>query len=158
MVQEQCLWQCDRVIPSHAAAARRMLAEVLENLKQHGWSEHDIFAVELAMHEALANALVHGNREDPQKEITVRCRLSSTVLHAEIADQGEGFDPATVPNPADPRHLAQPRGRGIMLMRAFMCRVEYNQRGNQVILEKRRTDLPDRPSSPQSGTANSLPP
>lgn len=88
------------------------------------------------MEEAIANAVKHGNRLDPSKQIHVTCRLGTSGLYVEVADEGEGFDPSAVPDPTAPDRLEEPSGRGIMLMRSFMDRVEFSPRGNCVKLEK----------------------
>ena len=105
----------------------------------HHWVDHDIFSIHLALEEALVNAIKHGNGLDLAKQVRVRCRMSDDLVQIEIADEGEGFDPTRVPDPTDEHHRECPNGRGVMLMRSFMDRVEYNERGNCVLLEKRRT-------------------
>ena len=115
-----------------------MLQEVLDHLEKENWVQHDIFGVHLAVEEALVNAIRHGNRLDTRKHVHVACRMSPNLLRIEITDQGEGFDPTAIPDPTDPEHIDSPSGRGIMLMRSFMSRVEYNDVGNQVIMEKER--------------------
>ncbi len=57
-----------------------------------------------------------------------------------IEDEGNGFRPEDVPDPTEDENLEKPCGRGIMLMRAFLSVVEYNERGNRVVLEKNRND------------------
>lgn len=138
MSQPQWIWQCDRTIPSETAAGRQILDEVLQQLKAQHWLPHDVFSVHLAMHEALVNAILHGNRLDAAKRVHVSCRLGPELVRIEIADEGEGFSPNCVPNPTDPDRIESPNGRGVMLMRAFMSQVDYNDRGNCVVLEKRR--------------------
>ena len=59
-------------------------------------------------------------------------------IRIEITDEGRGFDPSALPDPTCGDHLHAPRGRGVMLMRAFMSRVEFNARGNRVTMEKER--------------------
>jgi serine/threonine-protein kinase RsbW len=138
MSEEQWIWQCDRAIPSDPGAGRQVLDDVLRAMKAEHWIPHDIFSVHLAVHEALVNAIVHGNRQDAEKQVHVCCRLSPELFHIEIADEGDGFDPGELPDPTDPDRLESPTGRGVMLMRAFMSRVAYSDRGNRVVLEKRR--------------------
>lgn len=138
MSEERWIWRCDRVIPSDTTAGRRILDEVLEALKARHWAKHDVFGIHLALEEALVNAIMHGNRSDSDKQVRVSCRISPKVVRVEITDEGEGFDPSKVPNPTDPHRLEVPSGRGVMLMKAFMSRVEYNAPGNHVILEKER--------------------
>ena len=140
MNQDPWTWSCDRSIPSDAKAGRRFLNEVLRQLKARQWPAHDIFGVHLAMEEALVNAIMHGNGGDPQKHVRLRCGLTNDRIRIEIADEGPGFNPRSIPDPTDPDRLESPCGRGLMLMRSFMSEVEYNDSGNQVTLEKRRTE------------------
>ena len=138
MSTECWIWQSEHVIPSETAAAQRVLKEVVDKLRQSGWIQHDVFSVQLAVEEALVNAIKHGNRHDPSKQVRVCCRMSGNVLRIEIADEGNGFDPAAVPDPTDDEHICSPSGRGVMLMRNFMSRVEFNEAGNRVLMEKYR--------------------
>ena len=62
--------------------------------------------------------------------------LGGDRIRIEITDEGRGFDPSALPDPTCGDHLHAPCGRGVMLMRAFMSRVEFNARGNAVIMEK----------------------
>lgn len=137
MPAQQWTWQCERVIPSTPDSGSPLLREVLHQLETHNWPEHDVFGVHLAFEEALVNAIKHGNRFDPAKKVHVRCRMNFEVVQIEIADEGKGFDPNLVPDPTDPEHIEAPNGRGIMLMRSFMTKVEYNAAGNAVFMEKR---------------------
>jgi len=139
MCEEPWIWQCDRVIPNRADEGRRVQEEILQKLQQQHWIEGDLFGVRLAMEEALVNAIKHGNARDPSKQIRIACQLFRNRLRIEITDQGRGFDPAQVPDPTKPERLDCPCGRGIMLMRSFMSRVEFNELGNQVAMEKTRT-------------------
>ncbi len=115
-----------------------MLCELLGQLQACCWAEHDVFDVHLATEEALVNAIKHGNRFAPDRCVRIRCRLADELIRIEITDEGEGFDPSKIPDPTDPDRLESPGGRGVMLMKAFMSRVEYNARGNRVVLEKAR--------------------
>ena len=88
--------------------------------------------------EAIVNAIVHGNRLDPAKKVHVECVVSPDVTRIAITDEGAGFDPASVPDCTSDERLEAPGGRGVMLMRSFMSRIEYNAKGNGVVLEKIR--------------------
>lgn len=138
MSDDQWIWQCDYRIPSDTREGRRITEELLEQLEAGQWSRHDIFGVHLAMEEALVNAIMHGNRMDEDKQVHVRCRLATDLVRIEITDEGEGFDPQRLPNPTDPDRVVSPNGRGVMLMRTFMSRIEYSEMGNSVVLEKQR--------------------
>jgi len=113
--------------------------EVLDQLEQHAWAEHDVFSIHLALEEALVNAIEHGNGLDEAKQVHVRCRMSDDLMQIEVIDQGDGFDPGGVPDPTDDEHREIPSGRGVMLMRRFMDRLQFNEKGNAVLMEKRRT-------------------
>ncbi|MGQ9576352.1 MAG: ATP-binding protein [Thermoguttaceae bacterium] len=139
MCEPQWIWQCERAIPSRSGAGRSLQQEILEQLRRHRWSDRDLFAVHLAMEEALANAIKHGNHYDANKLVRVWCRIAPELVRIEIADEGPGFDPSQVPDPTEPEHIESPTGRGIMLMRNFMSRVEFNELGNKVVLEKQRS-------------------
>lgn len=131
-------WRTEQFIPSETGAGQRVLEDVLGQLAAQEWGEHELHGVHLALEEALVNAIRHGNRSDKNKRVHVECKLSPSRLWVQIQDEGPGFDPEEVPDPTSPDRLEVPSGRGIMLMRAFMSRVEYNDVGNCVVMEKER--------------------
>lgn len=126
------------VIPSDLIAARDVVGELLEQAQAAGYSEGVCFAIRLALGEALINAVKHGNRFDPAKKIKVCAEVSRRRASVSVADEGEGFDPAAVPDPTADENLEKPCGRGIMLMRTYMDEVVYNPRGNEVRITKQR--------------------
>ena len=105
---------------------------VLEGLRLKGLGHKQIFSLRLALEEAVANAIKHGNHMDPTKHVTVRYLLDGPRVHLEVSDDGEGFDFNSIPDPTEPDRIELPHGRGIMLMRAYMDKVEYNEQGNTV--------------------------
>jgi serine/threonine-protein kinase RsbW len=131
-------WRISVDLPSERGASRRITDELLEQLGHHGWSPSDIFAIHLAAEEAIVNAIVHGNRLDPRRTVHVECMVSAETARIEVTDEGEGFDPGAVPDCTQEDRLDRPSGRGVMLMRSFMTRIEYNAKGNAVLLEKTR--------------------
>ena len=91
----------------------------------------------LALEEGLANAVKHGNKLDPTKRVHVECELSEKGFFSiVIRDEGDGFDPNDVPDCTLPENLDKPSGRGLMLMRAFMDDIRYNDVGNQLTITK----------------------
>ncbi|MEN6452601.1 MAG: ATP-binding protein [Thermoguttaceae bacterium] len=132
-------WQCDRVIANDAAIGRRLLDDLLCQLKTLQWSPRDIFGVHLAVDEALVNAIRHGNADDATKHVQFTARVCPTKVLVEIVDEGPGFNPDRLPDPTSPGRLGCPGGRGVLLMRAFMSHVEFRDRGNRVVLEKERS-------------------
>ena len=131
-------WSADLGIPSNYAAGKSVIDQLLAALRRAQWNEHEIFGVHLAVEEAVVNAIRHGNRLDENKFVRVNFRLTTERLRVEIADEGNGFDPHKLPDPTDSENLECPCGRGVLLMRNYMNRVEFNDRGNHVIMEKDR--------------------
>jgi serine/threonine-protein kinase RsbW len=112
---------------------------VLDPLAAHGYSEASVFAVRLALEEAIANAFRHGHRGLPQgTPITLEYRVGPADLEMHVEDRGAGFDPASVPDPTLDENLELPSGRGLMLMRAYMTTVAFNAAGNRVSMYYRR--------------------
>jgi serine/threonine-protein kinase RsbW len=136
---ERHRWSTSLTFPSLRGAGKPFINDLLRELNREGWSDQEIFGVHLAVEEAVVNAIKHGNRHDENKQVRVCCRLFPDRLWIEIADEGTGFDPHCVPDCTADENLCVPNGRGIMLMRSFMSRVEYSPQGNSVILEKERT-------------------
>jgi len=132
------MWKKRVELPSERGASRLILDELLQQLGAHGWDESEVFSIHLAAEEAIVNAIVHGNKLDPAKHVVVECAVSPDFMSIEITDEGAGFDPAKVPDCTQDDRLEVPSGRGVMLMRTFMTRIEYNAKGNRVLMEKRK--------------------
>jgi len=132
-------WRREIDLPSERGVSRMVTDDLLEQLGIHGWSPSDIFAIHLAAEEAIVNAIVHGNKLDPVKKVHVSWEVSADRVSIQIDDEGEGFDPAAVPDCTLQERLDVPSGRGVMLMRSFMTRIEYNAQGNGVVMEKIRS-------------------
>jgi serine/threonine-protein kinase RsbW len=141
-MSEDWIWTKEEKIPSDTNEARRVLDELLSELSGREWAEEDTFGVHLAVEEALMNAIKHGNQRDPEKKVSVETKVSEDRLRIEVEDEGPGFDPDDVPDPTLEENLELPSGRGLMLMRTFMSRVEFNNKGNRVLMEKQKT-VPD---------------
>jgi serine/threonine-protein kinase RsbW len=124
-------------LENRLAEVSRAEEAILQAITEHGFSEADSFAVKLALEEALANAIKHGNAGDPEKHVTVEFCIEGGCVRISISDEGEGFDPADVPDPTLDENLTKPYGRGVMLMRTYMDEVSYNQAGNCVTMIKR---------------------
>lgn len=79
----------------------------------------------MAVREAVANAIKHGNKLDVRKRVRATLVLQGSQLDITIADEGEGFDPTTVSDPLNPQNLMKTSGRGIFYMKTFMDQVSY---------------------------------
>lgn len=91
----------------------------------------------VALDEAIANAIKHGNRNDPEKLVSIVAELTPAEATFTITDEGDGFDHTALPDPTDPNYIMRPCGRGVMLIYHLMDEVRYNTRGNQVVMIKR---------------------
>lgn len=113
-------------------AAVGYLADRLRKLAFRGSRVDLNFRVGLT--EALANAVLYGNRGDPRKSVRVEVALDERCIALNVIDQGSGFDPDSVPDPTLPENIERSGGRGLFLLRELMDEVEYNARGNAVRL------------------------
>ena len=123
-------------ISSEFAAARQVEQRLISELHRHDCPDDCLFAIRLALEEALSNAIKHGNGLDPDKTVTVKFCVEPEKVELIITDQGEGFDPGAVPDPTTNDHIEKPSGRGIALIRAYMDEVAYNSRGNEIRMVK----------------------
>jgi len=139
-----------------------------DSLERLGFANDTVRSqVGMALVEAISNAMIHGNlevdsdlrktdrsgyerligerrKQKPYSARRVRCACRETteeVVYV-FADEGSGFDPSTIPDPTDPANILRASGRGIMLMRTFMDRVAFNDKGNQITLSKRAGTAP----------------
>jgi len=106
--------------------------------KKYSFDEKEVFAVRLASEEAVANAYKHAHKRDLRKIYRVDAYYYGDQLVIVVEDEGDGFYPEAVPDPTDDEHLDIPTGRGILLMREYMDLVLYNEKGNKVIMVKKK--------------------
>jgi serine/threonine-protein kinase RsbW len=92
-----------------------------------GLNEEATFGVDMAVREAVTNAVLHGNRLDEAKTVIVTLQGSPEAFVVTVRDRGEGFDPDSVPDPTAAQNLLKTSGRGILFMRAFMDEVEWTR-------------------------------
>ncbi|MCP4201512.1 MAG: ATP-binding protein [bacterium] len=128
----------------HIDLIQVVVDDALERLGLDDDSRH---WVGIAIREAVANAIKHGNRQDPDKEVEVELAIIGDQAIIRVVDQGEGFDLQEVEDPLAPENLLKPNGRGIFYMSNFMDEIEYSSRpegGTVVTLRKQiagiRTD------------------
>ena len=100
--------------------------------------EHFQFRLQVALAEALANAILRGNREDSRKSVDVRAVLLPDLIRIHVTDEGSGFDPSAIPEPLCADGIARPGGRGIFLIRRLVDSVEFNEQGNSICMTLRR--------------------
>ena len=92
--------------------------------------------IELAVAEAAANSILHGNKNDPSKNVKIKIELNSKTLTLSFTDEGKGFKPSEVPDPTLPENLLKGSGRGVHIMNSLVDEVNYNftDAGTELIL------------------------
>ena len=138
------------VVEFHSAMRIRMdgleraVEHIMELVRRLPCTSVDLDDVELALTEALANAVVHGNPQDPCKSVQICgvCERSEDPLLA-ITDQGDGFDNNLVPDPTAEDNLLSKHGRGILLITRLMDSLEFRLNGRQLIMRKRAIRSPE---------------
>jgi serine/threonine-protein kinase RsbW len=90
------------------------------------------FRLRVALAEALSNAILRGNREDPFKQVRVRAELLPTRIRLTIEDEGDGFDPSIMPPSDAPPSIDDDRGRGLFIIRQLADEVQFSERGNTI--------------------------
>jgi anti-sigma regulatory factor (Ser/Thr protein kinase) len=131
--------QFNMVIPADPAAISTVADGVERVLRDKHWSEEDVMRVELAVREALANAIRHGCGGDPTKH--VQCSVTYDArgeVGIVIRDPGPGFEPAAVPDPMHGENVFKSSGRGVYLINQLMDEVGFRDGGREVEMRKRR--------------------
>jgi anti-sigma regulatory factor (Ser/Thr protein kinase) len=133
--------QFTMTIPADPRAIPTVTDGVTQVLNETGWNERDVMAVELALQEAVANAIRHGCGGDATKRLqcSVNCDERGEVVIT-VRDPGSGFDPRAVPDPLDPANLFKPSGRGIFLINGLMDEVQYADGGRELQMRKRKPE------------------
>ncbi len=127
-------------LPSRMEAVDEAAAAVAEFMNRLGIAEDIAFGVDMAVREAVTNAVLHGNKLDDAKEVGLKLRNTPEVFEISVHDQGAGFDPDEVPDPTRDENILKTSGRGIFFMRNFMDEVVWSadpKGGNSVRMIKK---------------------
>lgn len=100
--------------------------------KRLGISDEVYGKILISTVEAVNNAILHGNRGDRNKKVTVIVNSDGNVFDVTVADEGEGFSYSNVPDPTDPKNIENLHGRGVFIMKSLADSIEYNSIGNEV--------------------------
>lgn len=93
--------------------------------KRYGLDEEGLFGLDMAVREAVTNAVLHGNHQDESKPVEITFAKAGDEIVVTVRDRGEGFDPANVADPTAAENILKTSGRGILFMRNFMDTVEW---------------------------------
>jgi serine/threonine-protein kinase RsbW len=129
--------EIDSWMPSKIEAISPLVERIMPLIESSQWVCGEEFSVELALREALGNAVVHGNHEHPRARVHIRCRYwPGKEISIIVTDQGKGFD---FGKRADDELISDPlseHGRGILLMKAYMDDVHFERGGSEVHMRK----------------------
>jgi serine/threonine-protein kinase RsbW len=142
-------------LPSCRRTIESVDALVAEVAASAGFDADSTQDVQIAVREAVTNAIVHGNDNDESRRVRLQIAASPAALEVRVQDQGRGFDPGDVPDPRAPENLCRSCGRGILFMRSLMDEVRFLSTadgGTQVVLLKRRAHEAD-PARPAPDAA-----
>lgn len=113
-------------LPSRIEAVAEAATAVSEFLNRIGIDEGVAFGIDMAVREAVTNAVLHGNKLDEAKVVDLKLRNSPDAFEIIVHDQGPGFNPETVPDPTKDENILKTSGRGIFFMRNFMDTVDWS--------------------------------
>jgi serine/threonine-protein kinase RsbW len=132
-------WQFDQRVANDLDVGHAAIEDLMNALSMCGWEGADLFRIQMAVEEAVVNAIEHGNKRDPSKLVHIVFQVTPEKVTMMIQDEGEGFDHRNVADPTEDELVDKPRGRGVMLMRELMSEAIYNEAGNQVTMVKVRS-------------------
>ena len=131
-------------LPTDLAIVSSFVEQLMRFISKFRPAEESNYEIELALREALVNAIVHGNQNDPRKRIYVNCRCTlDGNVSITVEDEGNGFEHDAVADPTSADNLLRTSGRGIYLIRTLMDSVDFKQGGSIVHMRKRaaRSDI-----------------
>ena len=132
------IFRLDELVDSRIEAISPLVDMLMRIIHESDCAPGQDFAVETALREALANAVVHGNRQDPRKKVRICCACEADRgILIIVKDAGEGFDPAAIPSPLVGENIHSEHGRGIFLLNLLMDEVRFERGGRDVHMRKR---------------------
>lgn len=123
-------------IPSKIESIDEAVVKTVEFAKEAGFGDDAIFGIDMAVREAVANAVKHGNKLDESKSVDIDLKSSAENFQIDIRDYGEGFSVEEVPDPTNPENLLKADGRGILFMQNFIDTVEWHNHPDGGMLVK----------------------
>jgi serine/threonine-protein kinase RsbW len=132
------LFKLQVTLSADKAAVDSVVQRVMKSLREKDCVGEKEQAIELALSEALANAVTHGAKADPSKivECDVACDQNRSLLIV-VRDPGEGFDPAAIPSPLQGENIYSGHGRGVYLITQLMDEVKFLKNGTEIHMIKR---------------------
>ena len=137
-------------LPTDIKIVSPFVDQLMRFISRFRVADRGSFEVELALREALVNAIIHGNGEDPYKRVYVKCRCTTDgEVTITVEDEGNGFEHGAIPDPTSPDNRLRTNGRGIHLIRMLMDEVDFEHGGSVVHMRKRANAASDTTRKPQ---------
>jgi len=114
----------------------KVASRILKELKPHGLDEGIAFDIRLCIDEAVRNAIVHGNKSQRHLKVTITYSIHPDRVEVEVADEGNGFDHSNLSDPTTEDNIMRNSGRGVLIIKKLMDRVEFRDQGNVVKMVK----------------------
>jgi serine/threonine-protein kinase RsbW len=136
---DELILRLNRTVDGDVGAIEPVVEEIMKLVVENDCAGESEFEIELALREALANAIVYGCENDPDEkvQVCVGCDQERGILIV-IRDPGEGFDPTTLPSPIMGQNIFSNGGRGIFLINQLMDEVSFEKSGTEIRMVKRR--------------------
>lgn len=117
---------------------------ILRDMDEAGYCDEYIRKMKITLTEIMANAISHGNKEDHKRKVTVGHLVEKASTTVAVMDEGNGFDPDSVPDPTLPENLVRDSGRGLFIVRNFVDEMHFSRKGNRVLIRKHRFGRKDK--------------
>ena len=117
---------------------RKACDDFIRVMQLFNFGNRDEFAARLSLEEAVTNAIIHGNKEDPQKAAFIEYAVYLDRLVITVTDEGEGFDLANLPDCTWPENRMHNGGRGVCIITRLMDEAKYNEKGNSLTMVRHR--------------------
>jgi serine/threonine-protein kinase RsbW len=113
----------------------RIIEKAVDDITASNNINQDCYAnIMVSVMEAVNNAMIHGNKLNPRKDVEIEIFIDIDFLQVTVKDEGKGFDPTNVPDPTNPENIQNVDGRGVFIMSKLSDEIEYNKKGNTVKL------------------------
>lgn len=134
---DKLILKVDQLVDSKIDAISPIVDKLMRLINETAGATGHEFAVEMALRESLANAILHGNRQDPSKKVRICCayQVDRGILII-VKDEGEGFDLSKVPSPLIGENIHSEHGRGIYLINMLMDEVRFERGGTEIHMRK----------------------
>ena len=135
--------ELQQTLPSRVLIISPFVEQFMNFIARFRENDGNELDIEMALREALANAIVHGNQEDSRKCVYVECRCTTDgEVSIMVRDEGQGFDADSVADPTTPENRVLTHGRGIYLVKTLMDEVRFEQHGTVVFMRKASKERP----------------